>query len=83
MTLVSIGFSKFVGLMFKNKKSSILILSGTKDRRVNPKQADRIAEKLAELNHDFELKKLDTDHSFLSKQNELQALVKKWFDERL
>lgn len=66
-----------------NKETSILILSGTKDRRVNPKQADNIAEKLKKLNHDFELKKFDTDHSFLSKQKELKELLKKWFNERL
>lgn len=66
-----------------SKKTSILILSGTKDKRVNPKQADNIAEKLDELNYDFELKKFDTDHSFLSKQKELAALLKKWFEERL
>lgn len=66
-----------------NKETSILILCGTNDRRVNPKQADSIAEKLDELNRDFELKKFDTDHSFLSKQKELKALLKKWYDERL
>ena len=66
-----------------NKETSILILSGTKDRRVNPKQADNIAEKLDELNYDFELRKFDTDHSFRSKQKELGALLKKWFDQRL
>ncbi len=66
-----------------NKETSILILSGTKDRRVNPEQADNIAVKLNELNYDFELKKFDTGHSFRSKQKELAALLKKWFDERL
>lgn len=66
-----------------NKDSSLLILCGTKDRRVNPNQADKLAEKLNELNYDFELKKFETDHSFRSKQKELGELLKKWFDEKL
>jgi dipeptidyl aminopeptidase/acylaminoacyl peptidase len=66
-----------------NKETSILILSGTKDKRVNPEQADNIAKKLDELNYDFKLKKFDTGHSFRSKQKELKILMKKWFDERL
>ena len=66
-----------------NKKSSLLILCGTKDERVNPKQADDIAEKLTEINYNFELKKIATDHSFTGKENELNEIVIKWFNEKL
>lgn len=66
-----------------NKKSNLLILCGTKDERVNPKQADEIATKLEEINYDFELLKFDTDHSFTDKRNELNEVVIKWFDEKL
>lgn len=66
-----------------NKKSSLLILCGTKDERVNPKQADEIATKLKEINYNFELKKFETDHSFTDKRNELNEVVIKWFDDKL
>jgi len=66
-----------------NKKSSLLILCGTKDEKVNPKQADEIAIKLNEINYNFELKKFDTDHSFTDKRNELNKIVIEWFDEKL
>lgn len=66
-----------------NKKSSLLILSGTNDKRVNPKQADEIAEKLTEIKYDFELKKFETDHSFTNKQTELNEVVIKWFNDKL
>lgn len=66
-----------------NKKSSLLILCGTKDERVNPKQADDIASKLKEIKYNFELQKFETDHSFTDKQNELNDVVIKWFESRL
>jgi dipeptidyl aminopeptidase/acylaminoacyl peptidase len=66
-----------------NKKSSLLILCGTKDERVNPKQADEIAIKLKEIKYNFELKKFETDHSFTDKRNELNEVVIKWFNEKL
>jgi dipeptidyl aminopeptidase/acylaminoacyl peptidase len=66
-----------------NKKSSLLILCGTNDERVNPKQADEIAEKLTEMKYNFELKKFETDHSFTNKQIELNEIVIKWFNDKL
>lgn len=66
-----------------NKKSSLLILCGTNDERVNPKQADEIAKKLTEIKYDFELKKFETDHSFTNKQIELNEVVIKWFNDKL
>ncbi|PZD77102.1 S9 family peptidase [Mesonia sp. K7] len=65
------------------KNSSLLILCGTNDKRVNPKQADKIAEKLSEINYDFELRKYETDHFFSGYKTELNALVMEWFDKRL
>lgn len=66
-----------------DKNSSLLILAGTQDERVNPKQADKIAAALRKINYDFELKKFDTNHSFTNKQSELNALLIKWFREKL
>jgi dipeptidyl aminopeptidase/acylaminoacyl peptidase len=66
-----------------DKKSSLLILCGTNDERVNPKQADEVAIKLTEIKYDFELRKFDTDHSFTDKRNELNEIVIKWFNEKL
>lgn len=66
-----------------NKNSSLLILCGTKDERVNPKQADEIAIKLKEINYNFELKKFDTDHFFTDKRNELNEVVIRWFNKKL
>lgn len=65
------------------KKSSLLILCGTNDNRVNPKQADKVAIKLTEIEYDFELKKFETDHYFTEYKNELNQLVIDWFDKRL
>jgi dipeptidyl aminopeptidase/acylaminoacyl peptidase len=66
-----------------NKNSSLLILCGTRDDRVNPKQAHALAEKLNVINYDFELKEFDTDHSFSDKKNELEELVIHWFNSKL
>ena len=66
-----------------NKNSSLLILCGTNDTRVNPNHADEIAEKLNELKYDFELKKFQTDHYFTEMKDELNALVIEWFERKL
>ncbi|WP_109301870.1 S9 family peptidase [Aquimarina sp. AU474] len=66
-----------------DKSSSLLILCGTNDKRVNPKQADIIAKKLTEINYDFELKNYQTDHYFTEYKSELNKLVIDWFDKRL
>lgn len=66
-----------------NKKSSLLILAGTKDKKVNPEQADELAQKLKEINYNFELRKFDTNHSFYGKRDELDNLVINWFNTHL
>lgn len=66
-----------------NKSSSLLILCGTNDKRVNPEQANKIADKLKELEYDFELRKFETDHYFTEKKSELNDLVIDWFNKRL
>ncbi|WP_179377364.1 alpha/beta hydrolase family protein [Winogradskyella wichelsiae] len=66
-----------------DKNSSLLILCGTNDKRVNPEQADKIAGKLKEINYDFELRKFETDHYFSEYKTELNELVIEWFDKRL
>ncbi|TYA90288.1 alpha/beta hydrolase family protein, partial [Seonamhaeicola marinus] len=66
-----------------DKNSSLLILCGTNDKRVNPTQADKVADKLTEIEYDFELRKFETNHSFSDYRMELNELVIKWFNKRL
>lgn len=66
-----------------SKSSSLLILSGTEDKRVNPNQADEIARKLEEINYDFKIRKFKTDHFLSNKKEELDKLLIQWFKERL
>ena len=66
-----------------DKNSSLLILCGTNDKRVNPNQADKVADKLTEIDYDFELRKFETDHYFSEYKSELNKMVIEWFDKRL
>lgn len=66
-----------------SKNTSLLILCGTRDDRVNPTQSDSLAAKLTALQYDVELKKFDTDHFFSDKKAELDACVIGWFNEKL
>ncbi|MBO0593997.1 prolyl oligopeptidase family serine peptidase [Cellulophaga sp. E16_2] len=66
-----------------DKNSSLLILCGTNDKRVNPEQADKIANKLKEIEYDYELRKFETDHYFSEYKTELNEMVIEWFDKRL
>lgn len=66
-----------------NKNSSLLILCGTKDKQVNYKQAERMAEKLSSINYNYELKEYDTDHFFADKKKELNETIINWFDKKL
>ncbi|GAA3520949.1 prolyl oligopeptidase family serine peptidase [Aquimarina addita] len=66
-----------------DKKSSLLILCGTNDKRVNPEHAEKIAIELTAIGYDFELKKYETDHYFTNYKNELNELLIDWFDQRL
>lgn len=66
-----------------NKKSSLLILCGTKDRSCPQDQSDKIAHLLKELSYDYQLKKYETDHIFSDKRDELNIEVINWFNKRL
>ena len=66
-----------------DKSSSLLILCGTNDKRVNPEQAYKVAHKLTEINYDYELRKFETDHFFSGYKTELNELAIEWFDKRL
>ncbi|MEX6626804.1 alpha/beta hydrolase family protein [Tenacibaculum salmonis] len=66
-----------------DKNSSVLIICGTNDKKVNPQQSERIAEKLKKINYNFEFKKFETNHFFHQKTTELNELVIKWFDKNL
>jgi dipeptidyl aminopeptidase/acylaminoacyl peptidase len=66
-----------------NKKSSLLILCSTNDKRVNPEQVKNIAEKLTDINYDFKLKEFETNHKFSGKTEELNKLLLNWFKDKL
>ncbi len=66
-----------------NKNSSILILCGTNDERVNPKQAHNLAKKLKDIKYNYELKEFETDHFFSDKKTELNELIINWFNKEL
>ncbi|MEO6902178.1 MAG: prolyl oligopeptidase family serine peptidase [Bacteroidia bacterium] len=66
-----------------NKNSSLLILCGTKDKRVNPTQADKIENKLKEIHYKFEVRRFETDHFFSDKKAELNETVIEWFNDKL
>lgn len=66
-----------------SKNSSLLILAGTKDRRLHYSQTDSIAKKLSEIKYDFEYKKYETDHFFSNKKEELYREISNWFRRKL
>jgi dipeptidyl aminopeptidase/acylaminoacyl peptidase len=66
-----------------NKESSLLILCGTQDKRVDYKQAENMAKELTKVNYNFELRKFDTDHFFSDKKTELHQNVINWFNNKL
>jgi len=66
-----------------NKNSSILILCGTEDKRVNPDQAEEMANKLTAINYDFKLEKVKADHKFSDKTEELNKILVDWFKKKL
>jgi len=66
-----------------DKNASLLIICGTEDKKVNPDQSEKLAEKLAEIDYNFTLKKFKTDHKFSKKKNELNKLLIDWFNEKL
>ena len=66
-----------------DKNTSLLILCGTEDERVNPNQATNLAVKLTEINYDFMLRKFKTDYKFSDKTEELNELLINWFNTKL
>lgn len=64
-------------------KSSLLILCGSRDQRVNPEQARKLAKRLQNNGYHFELKEFDTDHYFSDYKEELNKTVIEWFDVHL
>ncbi|TBW29947.1 S9 family peptidase [Gramella sp. KN1008] len=66
-----------------DKNANLLIVCGTEDEQVNPRQAHLIAERLAEINYDFTLKEFETDHKFSGKNKELNILIANWFNKNL
>lgn len=66
-----------------DKNASLLIVSGTEDKLVNPKQAHLITEKLAEINYNFTFKEFEADHKFSGKNKELNSFIANWFNKHL
>jgi peptidoglycan/xylan/chitin deacetylase (PgdA/CDA1 family) len=65
------------------KKSSILLLCGTLDAQVDYNESVLMAAKLKELNYDYELKIVETNHGFAGKRDELNRVLISWFNTRL
>ena len=61
------------------KNTSILLLCGTRDKKVNPQHSRNMAEKLIELDYNCQIKELDTNHKFGDKQKELFVILNNWF----
>lgn len=66
-----------------DKDASLLILSGSNDKSVNPIQAHKIAKKLEDISYNFTLKEVETDHKFSGKSKELNNFIANWFNENL
>ncbi|MCB0847151.1 MAG: prolyl oligopeptidase family serine peptidase [Bacteroidetes bacterium] len=65
------------------KSTSLLIVCGSNDERVNPGNSRNLAEKLKELNYDFEFHEFETDHRFRGKRDDLNVLLVEWFNRKL
>lgn len=66
-----------------NKASSLLILSGTNDQHVNPKQAEKLVKQLDLIGYDYTSKVFETDHFFSDKKEELNETIINWFYTKL
>jgi dipeptidyl aminopeptidase/acylaminoacyl peptidase len=62
-----------------NKASSLLILSGTHDQHVNPKQAEKLVEQLDLIGYNYTSKVFETNHFFSDKKEELNETIINWF----
>lgn len=65
------------------KTSSLLILSGTEDQRVNSDNTKLLSKKLKKIKYDFKLKRYKTDHFFSNKKDVLYNEVIQWFNTHL
>jgi dipeptidyl aminopeptidase/acylaminoacyl peptidase len=63
--------------------TSLLLLCGTDDKRVNPIQSKQLADKLQEEGRLCELKSYKTGHSFLGFAEELNLALIDWFAKEL
>lgn len=63
--------------------TSLLILCGTLDRRVDHAQAEALASKLDSTGHRYELKSYETDHFFSDHKAELHQALIAWFRKEL
>lgn len=64
-----------------HKQTPILILHGTGDRRVNPKQALRMAEALFDASHPYRLMIFEGgDHGLSEFRDEVDEAVEEWLD---
>ncbi|MCB0401334.1 MAG: prolyl oligopeptidase family serine peptidase [Flavobacteriales bacterium] len=66
-----------------SKNTSLLILYGSQDKRVNPNQAKQIHSTLTKIGYQSELKGFETDHFFSDHRDELNQVMIDWFNEHL
>ena len=55
-----------------NKESSLLLICGTQDKRVDYHQSINMADKLEAIGYDYELKTFETGHSFRGKKSSIE-----------
>lgn len=65
------------------KSSSLFIICGNQDKHVNYLESVTMADKLKEINYQYELKVFDTNHGFQGKRDELNNVLISWYHTHL
>lgn len=66
-----------------HSESSLLLLVGTEDKRVNPNQVDKLTKKLDAIDYNYKIERFETDHKFSNKRKELNQALVQWFNSEL
>ena len=65
------------------KNSSLLIISGSLDKRVNPNQSKQAFDVLKQINYNVKHIEFETNHTFSGNRHELYTTLKTWFHDNL
>ena len=66
-----------------NRRTSLLMLNGTKDRHVDYRQTERFSKRLDSIDFPHEFHVYETNHSFSNMRPELDSILIDWFDRTL